>query len=941
MRQVIDAGTRLPVRIGVNRGHVFAGEIGPSYRRTYTVMGDAVNLAARLMAKAPWGSVYATGGVLQRAKARFRAKPVRPFMVKGKSQPVQAFDVGVGVRATRRTSVRTRAPLVGRKHEFALLRAAVASALEGAGGMVEIVGETGSGKSRLLTEARELAEGMRFVHSTGESFMQTTPYHGWRDPLRQLLGLTWEDPDDVVLERLHDELAAHQPQLLPWLPLLAIVIDAASPSTPEVDGLAPEFRTAKLHEVVMQFLEPALETPTLVEIEHAHLLDEASAALLSALAPTLAGSSWLVIVTRREVEGGFVAPSRCALRLELGPLSNEDATALAESVPEAATIPPHVLKLAVERSGGSPEFLLDLIAAAAAAGGAGTLPESVESAAVARLDALEPRDRALVKRASVLGLSFHTRRLAHVLDAPDGLPDDETWTRLATIFARDPDGHVRFKRPVLREVAYGALPFRLRRELHGALADALEADIGQDVDADPAVLSLHYLLAGNPDKAWGFALMGADRAAELFAHADAARLYRRAIEAGRADSATDIELAQTWEKLAEALRMTGEPDAASQALTEARALSRDDALAHARLLFAQAEICAQIGRMAAAVRWVNKGLKALEGVKGEEARSCRVQLLCTLAAVRGRQGRSQEAARIARGVLVEAEEVGALRALAHVSYVLDWALIELGRSDEAVHSPRAVEIYRSLGDHNGEASVLNNQGMFAYFRGDWNEAIRLYRESAECAIKAGNASLPAVADMNIAEILSDQGRLDEAADLLVRCRRTMSATTDEDSVPFVDVLLGRLDARRGRFDAALERLRRAREDLRRLGMGVDAEFASLVIAETEALSGDPEAATRTLAGLRATRDPYVPMLLRIRGFVDASLGNEVAAAAEFTASLSAARERAADYDVALALDALESLGPSDPQRADERDAILDHLGIEQLPGSNPALPAAA
>src|SRR5207248_3893650 len=71
VRHVIDNHRGLPIRIGVNRGQVFAGEIGPHYRRTYSVMGDTVNLAARLMAKATWGSVYATAEVLDRSQTKF------------------------------------------------------------------------------------------------------------------------------------------------------------------------------------------------------------------------------------------------------------------------------------------------------------------------------------------------------------------------------------------------------------------------------------------------------------------------------------------------------------------------------------------------------------------------------------------------------------------------------------------------------------------------------------------------------------------------------------------------------------------------------------------------------------------------------------------------------------------------------------------------------
>ena len=120
------------------------------------------------------------------------------------------------------------------------------------------------------------------------------------------------------------------------------------------------------------------------------------------------------------------------LRLELGPLEPEESLALAEAVTEAAPLPPHIVKLAAERSGGSPQFLRDLLRAAAA--GSTDLPDSVESAALARLDRLPPHDRALIRRASVLGLSFHPRQLEALLDGDVPVPDEDTWGRLDAYF---------------------------------------------------------------------------------------------------------------------------------------------------------------------------------------------------------------------------------------------------------------------------------------------------------------------------------------------------------------------------------------------------------------------------------------------------------------------------------------------------------------------------
>ena len=94
LRKIADVERAIPIRIGVNRGAVFAGDIGPWYRRTYTVMGDAVNLAARLMAKATPGQIFATAEVLDASGTRFATNELEPFMVKGKAKPVQAWARG-------------------------------------------------------------------------------------------------------------------------------------------------------------------------------------------------------------------------------------------------------------------------------------------------------------------------------------------------------------------------------------------------------------------------------------------------------------------------------------------------------------------------------------------------------------------------------------------------------------------------------------------------------------------------------------------------------------------------------------------------------------------------------------------------------------------------------------------------------------------------------
>src|SRR5215216_4795663 len=204
LRRIVEVGPPLPLRIGATRGPLFAGDIGPHYRRTYTVMGDVVNLAARLMAKAPPGELYTTPEVLERSSTRFETSTPEPFAVKGKALPVEAVAVGAVVltRDASRGPVPVRFPLIGRDRELERIARALDDARRGRGRLIELVSEPGMGRTRLMEEVRDRAGGVRVLHATCEPYTQSTPYATWRELLRQLLGLAWEDSEDVVLGRL-------------------------------------------------------------------------------------------------------------------------------------------------------------------------------------------------------------------------------------------------------------------------------------------------------------------------------------------------------------------------------------------------------------------------------------------------------------------------------------------------------------------------------------------------------------------------------------------------------------------------------------------------------------------------------------------------------------------------------------------------------------------
>ena len=216
----------------------------------------------------------------------------------------------------------------------------------------------------------------------------------------------------------------------------------------------------------------------------------------------------------RPGDGGFVAPpERSDPRARRAAEPRGGAGARRRRSPTPLPLPPHLLDEVVERAAGNPQFLLDLLLAAGDADGE-PLPDSIEAAAMARLDRLAHHDRALVRCASVLSLSFHPRLLDAEFLGDVPVPDEATWERLSGLFADDGDGHLRFRHPVVRDAAYAVLPFATRRRLHRVAGVRLEREFGDEADEAGGLLSLHFLLAGDHERAYRYARTAADRAAE-------------------------------------------------------------------------------------------------------------------------------------------------------------------------------------------------------------------------------------------------------------------------------------------------------------------------------------------------------------------------------------------------------------------------------------------
>src|SRR6185436_15120313 len=569
------------------------------------------------------------------------------------------------------------------------------------GSFIEIVGEPGIGKSRLIEELHAGHEA-RILFAAAEAFTSSSPYIIWRALLRELLGVSWEADDDEVTGRLFDLVVAADPSLEPWMPLLAIPLDVDMAMTPEVERLGEEFRQQRLYEIVSRFLALTINQPTLIHVEDAHLMDGASRELFAYLRDGITDRPWLIAMTRRETDSAS-ADDDGATTIRLEPLARDDVVALVEAATADAPLLPHDVSLVVDRAGGNPQFALDL--AEVITSGA-MLPESIETAAMARIDALAPADRALVRRASVLGTTFHRRFLADVLDPGEPPPDDTTWSRLGEFFVEEEGGYLRFARAVVRDAAYSGLPFRTRRALHARVADRFEAAF------DPAetggLLSLHFFLAGKHEKALQYAKQAAQRAGDQFAHREAAQLYQRAIDARRQIAGLPAsEVADGYEALGNALYRASEYRRAATAFSAAAKWARGDNIRLSRLLLLRAWIEENLGRYPQALSCVTRGLKMLDGIEGPEAGGQRSRLQQFYATVLLAQGRPALAVRWADRAVEEALAAGDKKALARAYDSMDWSNLSLGLPS-GDQWRRALEIYEEQGDVGGASGIQLN-----------------------------------------------------------------------------------------------------------------------------------------------------------------------------------------------------------------------------------------
>lgn len=790
--------TPLKQRIGLNSGFVFAGNVGSAERHEYSVMGDEVNLTARLMSAAQEGDVLISQSTAHRVRKAFSLDEKEPVVVKGKSKPVRNFVVRGEHRQAQRWENLSGAKIIGRDEELRQGYAAIKRARAGQGQIVVISGVSGIGKTRLAEELAFYAEqkSMQLLAGICLSYGHTMTYHPWADILRAYFGI--KSDDDVAYRIALLEKGMQEIEEPLWSPVIADVLGLDVPENNLTRAIDPKLRRQRIMDITIKLLRHrAAQTPLMVVVEDAHWADPASMALINYVTRNIAEYPIVLLLPHRPDEN---LPDWThydyATNLALGDLSDEACLEIVRGMIGDIVLPENLRRLILSKGGGNPFFVEEVVRVLIAnqvitkrvsgewvlSGNLEdlSLPDTVHGMIISRIDRLLEIDRRILRVASVIGRIFAFQVVSRVHNY--GVTENAIREHLnqlgkigLTELAELEALLYRFKHLTTREVVYESLSFEQRRTLHRNIGNFLERlyanSLGEQVD----LLAYHYFEGQDWMKAIEYNLRTARHAQREFANDTAVEAYRRVLQAADAvaESGKDTSAArlEAHESLGDVLTLMGQFDEALEHLSQARQLVENAGdTPHLADIFRKiSAVYERRSEFDTAFAWLERGLKQLNGTTPQIERA---QLLLLGVGLARRQGKNEVAVEWSEKTLHEAAQIKSdtsEQVVAQAYYNLAGIYTRYGDFERAVQfCGRSIESYQKINDEVGLSHAYNNLGNVYSDLGDWEQATEAFEKSLAVKEKIGDILYQGFIANNLANIQMNRGNWEEAEKLFLQ-----------------------------------------------------------------------------------------------------------------------------------------------------------------------------
>lgn len=783
------------LQIGISQGRMRTGAYGSVTRRTYGVLGDDVNMAARLMQHASPGQALISQAVRKATADAFTWEALEPLSVKGKSQLVTVFRL---IAAQERRTIRLHEPkyalpMVGREAELALIEQKLDMALLGHGQIIGITAEAGMGKSRLMAEVIRLTRRRHVLGYGGEcqSYGTNTSYLVWQNIWRGFFALDASWPVAEQIQAVEQQLAQIDSALLLRLPLLGAVLNLPIADTELTSSFDAKLRKESLESLLVDCLRAwSHDLPLLLVLEDCHWLDSLSHDLLDVIGRAITDIPVLIVLAYRPIQvQRLLAPRVTQLshftEIALTTLPAAEITQLVrfklgQIYGAGAELPLALAEQLGARAQGNPFYIEELLNYLHDRGIDPQqpdallqidLPASLYSLILSRIDQLSENQKTLLKVASVIGRLFRAAMLWGVYNLfgnQDRVRNDLeilSDLELTPLDTPDPELAYLFKHILTQEVAYETLPFAMRAMLHDQIGQYIERTYIDTLDQYIDLLAYHYDHSENAAKKREHLLKAGEVAQAAYANAAAISYYQRVLPLLPEADQVPVML-----KLGQVLELVGDWQPADAINRQAEALAGrlNDAAGQAQAQRALGWLLRKQGEYPEAETWMARARARFQQL-GDMAGLSRA--LADIGEIYRLQGKYVEA----RGYYDQSLELAAsildlpIRQAARAHALRGAGTVATWQGDYAAArelNEESLAIRRELGDMPGVAVLLNNLGIVARFQRDLAGARQMNDESLVLFRELGDRWAVGQLLNNQACVASDQGDYAEARVLL-------------------------------------------------------------------------------------------------------------------------------------------------------------------------------
>jgi class 3 adenylate cyclase/tetratricopeptide (TPR) repeat protein len=545
-----DYDVEFRIRIGLNSGPVIVGSIGDDLRMDYTAVGDTTNLAARVQQVANPGEVWVSQDTHNIVQNYFQYDLLEQIPLKGKAQPQHIYHL-----IAERPGVRTRfeagimrgmTELVGRRPEMEALRGALRRAKEGEGQVVDVVGEAGVGKSRLVYEFQKgIADEVIFLTGNCIQYGRNINFLPVIDVIKDAFGIHEGLTEVEVGNRIEDKATQDLARMIPFYrSLLSLKVQ-----DPKFDALEPEGRKFGTFEAVKNlFIALSEQKPLVVFIDDAHWIDKLSEALLTYLARSIIDQRILMLSAYRPEGSPSWAQGAHYQRLGVETLSSKSSGRLVRNMLGVPALEPNLEEKIVEKAEGNPFFVEEIVRELVDRGDivkSGDryicgrpieqceIPNTIQGMLAARMDRLSEDLKRTMQVASVIGRNFAFRLLKSIMELGDELRSQmANLVGLEILYEKAlyPELEYIFKHTLTQEVAYDSLLKQRRREIHGRIAQAIEELYADRLEDHYESLAHHYEESGKAAKAVDYLVLAGEKSNRIGAAQAALEFLKKALE---------------------------------------------------------------------------------------------------------------------------------------------------------------------------------------------------------------------------------------------------------------------------------------------------------------------------------------------------------------------------------------------------------------------------